>query len=51
LGLAICRTIIERYNGNLVLAKSGPLGSVFEVTLPAVPLANYGEPPQTRRLR
>lgn len=36
LGLAICRTIIERYEGRLVLAKSGPQGSTFEVTLPAV---------------
>ncbi len=36
LGLAICRTIVERYEGNLVLAKSSPLGSIFEITLPAV---------------
>jgi signal transduction histidine kinase len=36
LGLAICRTIIERYEGRLVLAKSGPQGSIFEVTLPVV---------------
>jgi signal transduction histidine kinase len=36
LGLAICRTIVERYKGRLVLAKSGPQGSIFEVTLPAV---------------
>lgn len=34
LGLAICRTIIERYGGRLVLSKSGPQGSTFEVTLP-----------------
>ncbi|QOZ37111.1 two-component sensor histidine kinase [Bradyrhizobium sp. CCBAU 53421] len=36
LGLAICRTIIERYNGRLVLGKSGPQGSTFEITLPLV---------------
>jgi signal transduction histidine kinase len=40
LGLAICRRIVERYHGSLVLAKSSPQGSIFEVTLPAVPLAN-----------
>jgi len=34
LGLAICRTIIERYEGRLVLGKSGPQGSTFEITLP-----------------
>lgn len=34
LGLAICRTIIERYGGRLVLTKSGPQGSIFEITLP-----------------
>jgi len=34
LGLAICRTIIERYEGRLSLAKSGPEGSAFEITLP-----------------
>ena len=34
LGLAICRTIIERYGGRLNLAKSGPQGSTFEITLP-----------------
>lgn len=34
LGLAICRTIIERYEGDLVLGKSGPQGSTFEITLP-----------------
>ena len=35
LGLAICRTIIEKYGGRLILAKSGPQGSTFEITLPA----------------
>ncbi len=34
LGLAICRTIIERYGGRLVLGKSGAQGSTFEITLP-----------------
>jgi signal transduction histidine kinase len=36
LGLAICRTIIERYGGRLVLAKSSPQGSTFEIALPVV---------------
>ncbi len=36
LGLAICRTIIERYEGRLVLGTSGPKGSTFEITLPVV---------------
>jgi signal transduction histidine kinase len=39
LGLAVCRMIVERYEGSLVLAKSSPQGSTFEVTLPTVPLA------------
>lgn len=34
LGLAICRRIIERYQGRLILAKSSYEGSTFEVTLP-----------------
>jgi signal transduction histidine kinase len=36
LGLAISRTIVEGHGGALRLAASGPQGSVFEVTLPAV---------------
>jgi signal transduction histidine kinase len=36
LGLAICRTIVEKYKGRLILAKSGSQGSIFEVTLPVV---------------
>jgi signal transduction histidine kinase len=36
LGLAICRTILERYEGCLVLAQTGPRGSTFEVMLPIV---------------
>jgi signal transduction histidine kinase len=39
LGLAICRTIAERYQGSLVLAKSDPQGSVFELALPVFSLA------------
>jgi signal transduction histidine kinase len=39
LGLAICRTIVERYEGSVVLAKSSSQGSIFEITLPTVPLA------------
>lgn len=34
LGLAICRAIIERCEGQLNLAKSSPQGSAFEITLP-----------------
>jgi len=36
LGLAICRTIIERYEGRLLLGVSGPRGSTFEIILPVV---------------
>jgi signal transduction histidine kinase len=36
LGLAICRTIIERYEGRLELGKSGPQGSTFEIALPVM---------------
>ncbi|MBR0777225.1 MASE4 domain-containing protein [Bradyrhizobium diazoefficiens] len=39
LGLAICRTIVERHHGKLVLASSSAQGSAFEVTLPLVSLA------------
>ena len=34
LGLAISRTIVESHGGSLRLAKSGPNGSIFEITLP-----------------
>jgi signal transduction histidine kinase len=34
LGLAICRTIVERYEGSLVLAESSSRGSIFEISLP-----------------
>jgi len=40
LGLAICRTIVERHAGSLVLAEASPKGSTFEVALPVVPLGN-----------
>jgi signal transduction histidine kinase len=36
LGLAICRSIVERYRGRLILTKSSPQGSTFEITLPIV---------------
>jgi len=39
LGLAICRMIVERYEGSLVLTKSSSQGSIFEIILPTVPLA------------
>jgi signal transduction histidine kinase len=39
LGLAICRMIVERYEGSLVLAKSSSQGAIFEVALPTVPSA------------
>jgi len=34
LGLPICRTIVESQGGRLVLTKSGPNGSSFEVSIP-----------------
>lgn len=36
LGLAICRTIVERYEGDLTLAESSSQGSQFEIALPTV---------------
>lgn len=38
LGLPICRMIVERYDGSLVLAESSRRGSTFEVALPAMHL-------------
>jgi signal transduction histidine kinase len=37
LGLAVCRTLIERNGGKLSLFHSGPEGTVFEVSLPLAP--------------
>jgi signal transduction histidine kinase len=42
LGLAICRTIVERRAGSLILVESSPKGSTFEVALPVVP---FGDAP------
>jgi len=38
LGLPICRMIVERYDGSLVLAESSRHGSTLEVALPAMHL-------------
>ncbi len=35
LGLALCRMIIERHNGELAVSPANPRGSVFRVALPA----------------
>ncbi len=37
LGLAIARELAQAHGGNLVLKKTGPVGSTFEVTLPGAP--------------
>jgi signal transduction histidine kinase len=34
LGLAICRQIVEAHGGSLILAKSGRLGTSFQIELP-----------------
>ena len=34
LGLSICRTIVEDHSGTLRVAKTGPRGTSFEITLP-----------------
>jgi signal transduction histidine kinase len=39
LGLAICRMIVERYDGSVVLAKSDSAGSTLEIALPIVLVA------------
>ena len=35
LGLAICRMIIERHEGRIVVSRATPCGSIFRVVLPA----------------
>jgi signal transduction histidine kinase len=40
LGLSICRTIVESQGGSLLLAKSGPNGSSFEVSIPIEPASD-----------
>jgi signal transduction histidine kinase len=35
LGLAICRTLVENHGGVLRLVKADPVGSIFEVAMPA----------------
>ena len=37
LGLAIARELVQAHGGDLVLKKTGPAGSTFEITLPGVP--------------
>lgn len=44
LGLAICRTIIERHAGKLDLLKSSPRGSIFEISLPLAAYPQVSEP-------
>jgi signal transduction histidine kinase len=34
LGLALCRMIVERHNGELAVSPASPHGSVFRVALP-----------------
>jgi signal transduction histidine kinase len=34
LGLAICRMIVERHEGQLIVSPASPHGSVFRVVLP-----------------
>jgi signal transduction histidine kinase len=36
MGLAICRSIVESYGGNLTASSGQPHGAVFQMTLPAV---------------
>jgi len=37
LGLAIARELAQGHGGDLILAKSGPDGAVFELRLPGAP--------------
>jgi signal transduction histidine kinase len=39
LGLAICRMIIERHGGQLVVSSADPHGAVFRIILPQMKLA------------
>jgi signal transduction histidine kinase len=34
LGLAICRMIIERHGGQLVVSSADPHGAIFRITIP-----------------
>jgi signal transduction histidine kinase len=38
LGLAICRMIIERHDGQLVASSANPQGAVFRILLPQMKL-------------
>jgi signal transduction histidine kinase len=40
LGLAICRTIVERHGGQLTASSDGTDGALFEVVLPIMATAN-----------
>lgn len=50
LGLAIARELSQGHGGDLILAETGPEGSVFELRLPGVPEA-ITPPPAPRRAR
>jgi signal transduction histidine kinase len=41
LGLAICRTIVERHGGRISAASDGKTGAVFQVVLPIKPADDY----------
>jgi signal transduction histidine kinase len=41
LGLALCRMIVERHEGQLLASPANPRGSVFRVILPATKLGSH----------
>jgi signal transduction histidine kinase len=43
LGLAICRMIIERHEGQLVVSSADPHGAVFQITIPQMKKAGDRE--------
>jgi signal transduction histidine kinase len=43
LGLAICRIIVERHEGRLVVSSASPHGAVFRIMLPQMKSANPAE--------
>jgi signal transduction histidine kinase len=49
LGLAISRELAQAHGGDLVLVKTGPEGTVFELVLPGAPVAPPAEKPKRTR--
>jgi signal transduction histidine kinase len=51
LGLAISRELAQAHGGDLVLVKTGPEGTVFELTLPGAPMTPAPAKPKRTRAK